>query len=824
MVALDRERLKQEGLQLFGKLIRTKDPARLQGDDSSESKLKKVLTTLDLTSLGVGSCVGTGMYLVAGMVAKNIAGPGVILSFIIAAVASIFSGVCYAEFGVRVPNTSGGAYMYSYVTVGEFMAFIIGWNMVLEELIGTAACACALSACFDAIANGAISSGMAANFGTMFGEPPDLLAFVLTLMMGAVLVAGVRKSVQFNNALNAVNLVVWVFIMIAGMFFVDTANWSEHDGFMPYGWSGVMTGAATCFYAFIGFDIIATTGEEAVNARRSIPYSIVLSLVIILIAYVTSSAIITLMVPYTEIDEDAALVEVFGKVGAYKCKNFVALGALAGLTVSMFGSMFSLPRIVYAMAKDGLIFKSLANVWPVTGTPAVATVVFGLGAAFAAMFISLTVLVEMMSIGTLLAYTLVSTCVLILRYQPHSTTLLEMLPESIRTPISGTPLPGTPTKSLSQSGAQGPLTPSPSPFCSLETQSPNPPPPRSPKPEEASSPRPISAPKPEGADMTAALGGRQSNLQAVSPTHLTAALQQNGGGRITPSGLPLDQKITVKRVMRSSPDSDDTGNTEENSAESSRREDDYMVSDKCENKYYGAVPTSAGQAKWYDRYVEMVQVMFPSLFPWVEEGPCTEETGRQVMKLVGLLYLNVLILDSILVRDLSQLEGHSPVTSFFCIIFFLSIIYILLRISRKPQNRRSLPFLAPGLPWVPAIAIIINIYLIFKLSILTLIRFVLWMTIGFIIYFYYGIKKSTVGTGEDADIEVHVLPSQIRPPMPPAPDALSPSASQAAPTENLVSPGSQGGAYQQPEAQQDSLAPDAVKQVYISPNPNNPFR
>ncbi|ROT73221.1 putative cationic amino acid transporter isoform X3 [Penaeus vannamei] len=406
--------------------------------------------------------------------------------------------VCYAEFGVRVPNTSGGAYMYSYVTVGEFMAFIIGWNMVLEELIGTAACACALSACFDAIANGAISSGMAANFGTLFGEPPDLLAFVLTLMMGAVLVAGVRKSVQFNNALNAVNLVVWLFIMVAGMFFVDTANWSEHDGFMPYGWSGVMTGAATCFYAFIGFDIIATTGEEAVNARRSIPYSIVLSLVIILVAYVTSSAIITLMVPYTEIDEDAALVEVFGKVGAYKCKNFVALGALAGLTVSMFGSMFSLPRIVYAMAKDGLIFKSLANVWPVTGTPAVATVVFGLGAAFAAMFISLTVLVEMMSIGTLLAYTLVSTCVLILRYQPHSTTLLEMLPESIRTPISGTPLPGTPTKSLSQ------------------------------------------------ADMTAALGGRQSNLQAVSPTHLTAALQQNGGGRITPSGLPLDQKITVK--------------------------------------------------------------------------------------------------------------------------------------------------------------------------------------------------------------------------------------------------------------------------------------
>ncbi|XP_071521222.1 solute carrier family 7 member 14-like [Panulirus ornatus] len=798
MVALDRERLKQEGYLLFGKLIRTKDPARLQDDDPCNTKLKKVLTTLDLTSLGVGSCVGTGMYLVAGMVAKNVAGPGVILSFTIAALASIFSGVCYAEFGVRVPNTSGGAYMYSYVTVGEVMAFIIGWNMVLEELIGTSACACALSACFDAIFNGAISTSMRNTFGTMFGEPPDLLAFVLTLMMGGVLVGGVRKSVQFNNILNLVNFIVWVFVMVVGLFFVDFKNWGGPSGFMPHGWSGVLTGAATCFYAFIGFDIIATTGEEAVNARRSIPYSIVFSLVIILIAYVTSSAIITLMVPYEKIDQDAALVEAFAYVKAHRSKNVVAIGALAGLTVSMFGSMFSLPRIVYAMAKDGLIFKSLANVWSVTGTPAVATVVFGLGAAFAAMFISLTVLVEMMSIGTLLAYTLVSTCVLILRYQPHSTTLLEMLPESIRTPLGGTPLPGSPTRNLTN------------------------------------------------AEMTTALG-RATLTTSVSPQHLTAALKQNGGGRITPSGLPLDQKITVKRVMRSSPDSDDTGNTEEGSGESWRREDDYMVSDKCENKYYGAVPATTGTAKWYDRYVMMVQQTFPSLFPWVEEGPCTEHTGREVMKLVGLLYLNVLIFDIILVSCLGELEGHSPAASFFSIVFFLSIIVILLKISRKPQNRRSLPFLAPGLPWVPAIAIIINVYLIFKLSILTLIRFVLWMTIGFAIYFNYGIKKSTVGTGEEGEIELHVTSDPSTQPgtntvTPPTAHTLSPataqptttatSAATTIPTADFLSSPTGVNRPDPPAVNRGAIIPTQQpptstgdkNQMYISPNPNNPFR
>lgn len=351
----------------------------------------------------------------------------------------IFIGACYAEFGVRVPHTTGSAYVYSYVTVGEFIAFVIGWNMVLEYLIGTSACACALSACFDALANGAISKTVADNVGTMFGRPPDFLAAVITLLMMLLLVAGVKKSLVFNNVLNAINLAVWVFVMTAGLFYVDSDNWSKHQGFLPYGWSGVFTGAATCFYAFIGFDIIATTGEEANNPKKSIPLAIVGSLIIILIAYVTSSMMLTLIVPYNEVDEDSALVEMFGQVGAYRCKYIVAVGALAGLTVSMFGSMFPMPRIVYAMAQDGLIFRTLAQVWPSTGTPAIATFGSGLFAAIAALMIQLDVLVEMMSIGTLLAYTLVSTCVLILRYQPHSTNLIELLPQSLRTPLRGSP-------------------------------------------------------------------------------------------------------------------------------------------------------------------------------------------------------------------------------------------------------------------------------------------------------------------------------------------------------------------------------------------------
>lgn len=705
---LDREK----GLELFGKLIRTKNIESLQGDQpktgpeplhpaDSKQKLQKCLTTLDLTSLGVGSCVGTGMYLVAGMVARSVAGPGVVFSFIIAAIASIFSGACYAEFGVRVPHTTGSAYMYSYVTVGELIAFIIGWNMVLEYLIGTSACACALSACLDALANGAISGAIANSVGTILGRPPDFIAFVITILMMLLMAAGVKKSLVFNNVLNAINLAVWVFVMAAGMFYVDSNNWSEHSGFLPYGWSGVFTGAATCFYAFIGFDIIATTGEEATNPKRSIPLAIVSSLIIILVAYVTSSMILTLIVPYDQVDQDSALVEMFGQVGAYKCKYIVAVGALAGLTVSMFGSMFPMPRIVYAMAQDGLIFRSLSQVWPATGTPAIATLTSGICAAFAALLIQLEVLVEMMSIGTLLAYTLVSTCVLILRYQPHSTNLIELLPQSLRTPCR------SPTK---------------------ETQG----------------------------------NGQVTYGKELRPDQLVTALNSVQTSQSELTTTNNGQRVTVRRVRRcnsSSPESDDTYGGEEDEV-GLGKDDQYLVSDRTENKFYGSVhaaaaASSCGSAHQYpgntpiigpplnylQRRLQAAQYLCPAIFPWVDRGPATEASGRYVMKLVGILYLLILIFDIIIVCGMGNMGTFTTILLF---LFLFAIIGILLVISRKPQNRSSVMFMTPGLPFVPAIAVTVNIYLIFKLSILTLVRFTVWMILGFIMYFQYGIKNSSL--------------------------------------------------------------------------------
>ncbi|CAH2103730.1 unnamed protein product [Euphydryas editha] len=251
-----------------------------------------------------------------------------------------------------------------------------------------------------------ISKELENSVRSMVGKPPDFVAFGISIMMTMVLVAGVKKSLFFNNLLNAINLSVWVFIMAAGMFYADTSNWTQHKGFLPFGWSGVFSGAATCFYAFIGFDIIATTGMEANNPKRSIPLAIVLSLGIILFAYVSSSVMLTLIVPYNEVNTDSALVQMFTYVNAPTCKYIVAIGALAGLTVSMFGSMFPMPRVVYAMAQDGLIFRQLATVSETSGTPAIATITGGTAASIVSLIIQLEVLVEMMSIGkySLLAY------------------------------------------------------------------------------------------------------------------------------------------------------------------------------------------------------------------------------------------------------------------------------------------------------------------------------------------------------------------------------------------------------------------------------------
>ena len=378
-----------------------------------------------------------------------------VLSFMIAAIASTFSALCYAEFAAKVPK-SGSAYAYSYITVGEFVAFVIGWNLTLEHVIGTASLARGYSGYLGSlfassapiIANSTGSSSLnitehlighnhtsiewLPDFMQGYVTHFDSLAFFLTMLVTGLLLLGVQVSSKFQITFASLNLSVALFIFICGLFRADFHNWNlskdeipasaGEGGFLPFGWTGVIAGAGTCFFAFVGFDGIAATAEEVKNPRKAIPNSILWTSGIIFITYCGMSTIQTLIWPYWDQKQAAPLPYIFERLDMSFAKWTVLVGVLAGLSTSFVGGFLPLPRILYAMARDGVIYRVLAIISKRFKVPIVATIVGGILIACLASMLEIDQLADMLSIGTLAAYSLVSISVLLLRYEYRKPT------------------------------------------------------------------------------------------------------------------------------------------------------------------------------------------------------------------------------------------------------------------------------------------------------------------------------------------------------------------------------------------------------------------
>lgn len=422
-----------------------KKPLQMLLDEMhGEHRLRRVLGPMTLTSLGVGAIIGTGIFVLTGIAAHDKTGPALILSFVVSGIACIFAALCYAEFASMVP-VAGSAYTYAYTTLGELMAWIIGWDLVLEYSVSSSAVAHGWSHYFqNFIGIFGLSIPHAMSLAPFDFDPSlgrivatgtvmDLPALLITAVMAILLVKGIKESATVNSVMVVVKLAVVLFVIVVGAFYIDPKNWTP---FAPYGLSGIsffghpiagqtglggepigmLAGAAIIFFAYIGFDSLSTHAEEARNPQKDVPFGIITSLLLCTVLYIAVAAVLTGMVPYDKINIDAPVADAFQQKGLGFAHFLISIGALTGITSVLLVMMLSQPRILLAMARDGLIPMSFFGaVHEKFRTPWKSTILTGVFVGTLAAFMPLRILADLVNIGTLLAFVFVCSAVLIMR-------------------------------------------------------------------------------------------------------------------------------------------------------------------------------------------------------------------------------------------------------------------------------------------------------------------------------------------------------------------------------------------------------------------------
>ncbi|MGI8282387.1 amino acid permease [Bacillus mycoides] len=393
------------------KLLKKKSVTQLLEHNKSKN-LTKTLGLFDLIMLGIGSIIGTGVLVLTGLVAARDAGPAVIFSFVLAAIVCGLIALCYAEIASALP-TSGSVYTYSYATIGEFVAHLVGWTLLSIYIVATAAVASGWTGYFHNLINGlGLELPKSLLSIPSQGGIMNLPAVVITLIITWMLSRGTKESKRINNIMVLIKIGMVILFIVVGVFYVKPENWVP---FTPYGLSGVLAGGAAVFFAFMGFDILATSAEEVKDPQRNLPIGIIVSLIICTIIYVIVCLVMTGMVSYEELNVPEAMAYVMEVVGQDKVAGVIAAGAVIGLMAVIFSTMYAATRVFFAMSRDGLLPKSLAKINKQTGAPTFTIGLAGIGSSLIAGFIDLKELANLVNIGGLVTFALVGVSVIILR-------------------------------------------------------------------------------------------------------------------------------------------------------------------------------------------------------------------------------------------------------------------------------------------------------------------------------------------------------------------------------------------------------------------------
>ncbi|MDO8137381.1 MAG: amino acid permease [Candidatus Brocadiales bacterium] len=382
--------------------------------ESAKYRLKKVLGVMDLILFGIGSTIGAGIFVLSGIAAHQHAGPGVVLSFAISSIACAFAALCYAEFATVIP-LSGSVYTYSYAVIGELMAWIIGWDLILEYGVGAGTVAIGWSGYLTNLLQGVglrLPLWASCSLTTGHGGIVNLPAVLIILFVTAFLIIGIRESSIFNMVMVGVKLTVIFLVIGAGSFWVQSENWKP---IAPFGWFGVLNGASLVFFAYIGFDALTTIAEETRHPQRDLPIGLLSSLGICTAIYIGVSLVLTGMVYYKDIDIHAPLAHACGRVGLNWLSPIVAGGCVIGLTSVLLGLLLGQSRIFFAMSRDGLLPGLFSRVHPRFKTPYISSILVGIAVATAAGLLPIETVAHLCNIGTLFAFILVSISVIILR-------------------------------------------------------------------------------------------------------------------------------------------------------------------------------------------------------------------------------------------------------------------------------------------------------------------------------------------------------------------------------------------------------------------------